>query len=489
MKKEDLKQKLLQTFILGYEGETPPEKIYQLLKENLGGIIFFAQNLKSRSDFKKITAQMKSLSKTPPFLSIDQEGGLVERTIFLDKKVEYISPMSLSRLTDKNNLKKHYEILAEDLADLGINFNFAPVLDVNTNPNNPIIGIRAFGDNPDTVSDCAKVVIDTFKENGIINCGKHFAGHGDTDVDSHLNMPCLNMDFDSFYKKHLISFEKAIAHGLDSIMVSHVNFPFFNEVKTPCSLSKNAVEIFLKKILKFKGLILTDDMVMGGITKHYGLKESIILALKAGVHCMIFKNLTDELLKAINEIAQDAFSDTELKNKIIDAHNKILEFKKNYKVLKRVQNDSFFDIEERQKTIDKISENCIKIHKPLSAPLKNIVVISYDTSKIYNLSANSCNLAELLSAKEITYSLNPDKAEITKIVQQISQDTVIFISYNAQINKGQIELFKKIKNDKILISTGLEDDITLFGVANSIISLSCPKPSMQKALAKILTKN
>ena len=327
MRKEELKEKLLQMFVLGYKDTKPSEEIWTLISTGLGGIIFFAENLRCRSAFKLLTRDFQKLAKIPLFLSIDQEGGLVERTIFLDKKINYLTPKALSCLKNPKDIKKHYEILAQDLKDLGLNLNFAPVLDVNTNPYNPIINVRAFGNDASIVMECMPFVLDAFKENQIITCGKHFAGHGDTSMDSHLNMPCVSMEYDKFYKNHLICFEQAIKNGLETIMVSHVHFPFFDEVKTPASLSKNAIEIYLKRILKFDGLIFTDDMVMGGISKNYGLKESIILAIQAGIDMLIFRNITTELLNVIDEIAILASEDKELENKITKAYEKILKFK------------------------------------------------------------------------------------------------------------------------------------------------------------------
>ena len=320
--KNDLYKKLLQLFILGYESETPSKQLYDLIKEGLGGVIFFAQNLKNRKNFTNTVQNLKSIAKTPPFLSIDQEGGLVERTIFLDKKVEYLTPKSISTLKN-NDIKTHYDILAKDLASMGLNLNFAPVTDVNSNPNNPIIGVRSFGDNPQIVNKNAKIIINTFKENVIISCAKHYPGHGDTSTDSHKVMPVVNMNFDEFYKTHLICFEKAVKNGADSIMVSHVYFPFFEKTPTPSSLSKNAIN-YLKNELNFKGIIFSDDMVMGGISKNYGLKESIILALKAGIDSLIFRNASDELIKAIQDISQT--SDNDLISKIESAHDKIINF-------------------------------------------------------------------------------------------------------------------------------------------------------------------
>lgn len=490
MNKTELKQKFLQLFVCGYLGEYPDKKFFDLINSNLGGVIFFAENLKNRQNFKNLINELNSITTTPLFLSIDQEGGLVERTIFLDEKVEYLTPKALSRLNNKNDLKIHYDILAKDLIDLGINLNFAPVLDVNSNPNNPIIGVRSFGQTSSIVSSCAKEVINIFKENKLISCGKHFAGHGDTEIDSHINMPCVNMDFHEFYQNHLSPFVTAIKDGIDTIMVSHVYFPFFDEEKIPASLSKNVIENYLKKVLGFNGLIFSDDMVMGGVAKHYGIKESIILALNAGIDVFIYRNISDELLNIIDEIVDLAMEDNNLKNKILMAYEKIILFKKE-KLVK--QNYIQFNTYNAQKTIDEIAKKTVIIHKDseLNRTLKdkNIKIIGFNRSDIFNLSYAQNELEKLIQAssiEELNYPLNPAQDDIKKINAKINNDDVIiFLSYNAHLNHGQVDLFNSINNPKILVSCALDYDISLFDKAESIISLACAKRSSLRVLGDI----
>ena len=490
MKKIELKQKFLQLFVCGYSGEYPDKKFFDLINSNLGGVIFFAENLQNRQNFKNLINELNLASQTPLFLSIDQEGGLVERTIFLDEKVEYLTPKALSRLNNRNDLKKHYDILAKDLIDLGINLNFAPILDVNSNPFNPIIGVRSFGKTSSIVSSCAKEVITVFKENKLISCGKHFAGHGDTEIDSHINMPCVNMDFHEFYQNHLSPFVTAIKDGIDTIMVSHVHFPFFDKEKIPASLSKNVIENYLKKVLGFKGLIFSDDMVMGGVAKHYGIKESIILALNAGIDVFTYRNVPDELLNIIDEIINLAMTDDNLKNKILMAYEKVILFKKE-KLIK--QNPNNFNTNNAQKIIDEIATKTVVIHKDneLHRTLKNknIKIISFNRKNIFNLSYTENEFKKIIQAssiEELNYPLNPTQDDIKKINTKINNnDVIIFLSYNAHLNHGQVDLFNSINNPKILVSCALDYDINLFSKAESIISLACAKRSSLRVLGYI----
>ena len=481
--KNNLKQKLLQLFIVGYEGETPSENIFSLLENGLGGIIFFSENLKTRKEFSKTINKIKSSAKIPPFLSIDQEGGLVERTIFLDERIEYLTPKALSPL-DKQDIKTHYDILAKDLVSLGINLNFAPVIDVNSNPKNPVIGIRSFGNNAKIVSDNAKIVTDCFRENSILSCAKHYPGHGGTNTDSHQVMPRVDIDFDKFCKTHLVTFKKAIENNVDTIMVSHIHFPFFDEVPTPASLSKNAIN-YLKKELNFKGIIFSDDMVMGGISKNYGLKESIILALKAGIDALIFRNITDELVIAIEEISNT--EDAELIQCIKNAYEKILKFKQ--KNLKPQKTDNF-SVQNGQNIINKIALKTpviVKDENFLPINPGDTTILSFDNKEIYNLSTTGSLSDFITAAKEINYPVDPTCEDVEKIIKQINNDNkVIFISYNSVLHPNQEKLFNMIKNKKAFISVGEYNPQTIN--AGCIIELNSAKTPSLRALAKVLCK-
>lgn len=487
--KNDLYKKLLQLFIVGYEGETPPNELTSLVQNGLGGIIFFTGNLKKRKNFIDTIKTLKTNAQVPLFLSIDQEGGLVERTIFLDEKIEYLTPKALSRLEEKD-IKTHYDILAKDLASMGLNLNFAPVVDVNSNPKNPIIGVRSFGSTPDIVNKNAKIVINSFRENGIISCAKHFPGHGDTTTDSHKVMPCVDIEFDEFFKKHLICFAEAIKNKIDTIMISHIHFPFFDKKPTPASLSKNAIN-YLKNELKFNGIIFSDDMVMGGISQNYGLKESIILALKAGINMLIFRNTTKELICTINEISKT--TDKELKTCIENSYEKVIKFKRG-KLKENNLND--FDTDANQKIIDKIAQKTPQIIKNSDIlPLKKgskITILSFDNKEIFNLSTVKASISEFLDGYDITeikYPVAPTHEDIKKILKKINNDdTVIFLSYNPTLNKGQNELFNSITSRKILIHCGIEDNNTQTDNTECIILASCYKTPVLKALANILIK-
>ena len=330
---DNLKEKINQLFILGYQGDDfcVSEDFVSLLKNGLGGVIFFTQNIVNEKQFKFQVEKIKKTSSNPLFLSIDQEGGRVERFENLNKDCpkgkKFLSAKYIAQKGEKAVIKQTQEI-SDYIKSFGLNMNFAPVLDVNSNPDNPIIGERAYSDDPKEVTKYALLVNDIYNKNGIITVGKHFPGHGDTKKDSHLEMPTVDMCFEEFEKIHLYPFKKAVENNIPSIMVAHVHYKCFDEEKIPASISKNVLN-YLINTLNYKGLIISDDMEMGGI-KGYTKFEAVTTMLKNGVNCFIFRACNEEILNLLEEIEISLKTDENLKSAIENSYLKILDLKKRF---------------------------------------------------------------------------------------------------------------------------------------------------------------
>lgn len=233
----ELKEKLYQMFILGTDGSGCREA----LKNNLGGIIFFTKDIQSAEQFKELIGDIKSISKTYPFLSIDQEGGRVERTENIHNGKKYLSA-KYAYEKGEDFLRNQTKQIALELKSYGINLNFAPCIDVNTNPNNPIIGERAFCDNAEDVIKGEKIVSETYRQNGIMPCVKHFPGHGDANADSHLTLPKIDLTLEEMERTHIKPFA-ACAKDIEMVMVAHLHCTCFEKEVIPTSLSKNAISL------------------------------------------------------------------------------------------------------------------------------------------------------------------------------------------------------------------------------------------------------
>lgn len=320
----DLKTKLYQMFILGLDGNGYKTALHQ----GLGGVIFFTKDIQSEEQFKNLISEIKSQSLIPPFLSIDQEGGRVERTENIHHGKKYLSAKyAFEKGTEF--LARQTQKIAQELKFYGINLNFSPCIDVNTNPDNPIIGERAFSSVTDEVIECEKIVSEIYKNNGIISCVKHFPGHGDANADSHLTLPEINLTLEQMEQTHIKPFKYAIKNGAEMIMAAHLHCKCFEKEPVPTSLSKNALG-YLRKKLSFEGIIISDDMIMKGVSK-FGQAEACIMGIKAGLNMFIYRDSNIETISVINEVYNLVLNDRELQKNIEDSYERIMNLKKTYK--------------------------------------------------------------------------------------------------------------------------------------------------------------
>lgn len=306
-------------FILGTDGDG----YKKALTNGLGGMIFFTKDIQTPNQFKTLINDIKSISKITPFLSIDQEGGRVERTENIHNGKKYLSA-KFAFEKGEDFLKKQTENIANELKSYGINLNFAPCIDVNTNPNNPIIGERAFSNTPDDVIRAEKIVSQTYRENGIIPCAKHFPGHGDANTDSHLTLPEINLTLQEMEKTHIKPF-KACAKNIEMVMVAHLHCTCFEKDVIPTSLSKKTIS-YLREKLGFEGVTISDDMIMKGVAK-FGNVEACEMGIRAGLNMFIYRNSTPQTINIIETIAKKAETDDELRQNIEKSYEKITHLK------------------------------------------------------------------------------------------------------------------------------------------------------------------
>ena len=276
-------EKIAQLFIIRAHSNWDKKKIDSILaiikKYNVGGICFFQGDPVNQAI---ITNQFQQFSKTPLLISIDGEWGLGMR---LNNVFNFPRNMQLGAL-DTSNKQLVYKVgagIAAQCKRLGIQLNFAPVADINNNPNNPVINDRSFGENKYLVSLFASQLMQGLQDNGVMACAKHFPGHGDVHVDSHFDLPQINKDVDSLQEFELYPFKTLINKGVQSIMVAHLFVPSLDSQKNkPSSLSENTIQKLLKKELNFNGLIITDALEMKAITNYYQDNTAAVQAIIAG---------------------------------------------------------------------------------------------------------------------------------------------------------------------------------------------------------------
>lgn len=298
-----LKEKIGQLFMLGFQGETPSKAILRLIRDyRVGGVILFDRNLKNPAQTALLCSSLQAQSKAMPLLiAIDQEGGRVSRL----PKGFTIFPSSASLAAGQStaHIYRVAEATAKELRAVGINMNLAPVLDVNTNPANPVIGDRSFSENPALVSTMGLTMIAGFQDNHVIACGKHFPGHGDTDMDSHHQLPTVSHDLHRLREVELKPFLHAIRNGLASIMTAHVLYPALDPAD-PATLSKPILTGLLREKLGFEGVVITDDLEMRAIADTYGPDEGAVKAIEAGADLVLICHDEAGPEAAIKAVAQ-----------------------------------------------------------------------------------------------------------------------------------------------------------------------------------------
>ena len=282
-------EKIAQLFVICPE-QLEPESLKKasrkfsslLQKYPVGGFIFFGRNLENPAQTRAFLSELRDKSLLPPILSIDEEGGRVARlarseNFFLPK---FRNMDSVGRTKDPENARGAGQIIGSYLATFGFNLDFAPVVDVNTNPDNIVIGDRAFGSEPESVSDMAGAFLSGLHSTGVKGCIKHFPGHGDTKGDTHLDYVAVTKDWEELKKCELIPFVKNISSA-DCVMVAHVTCSKIDS-SFPASLSKILITEKLRGELGYQGLILTDSLRMKAISKNYGSDRACVLAFEAG---------------------------------------------------------------------------------------------------------------------------------------------------------------------------------------------------------------
>lgn len=312
----------------------------QMIRDyHLGGVILFEKNIVNKEQLVKLTDQLQAEAGDVPLLiSIDQEGGRVKR---IPGGTNMPGNMALGAAGSEELAYRVGKALGSELKSLGINLNFAPVLDVNINPANPVIGVRSFSADPELVSRLGLQYMRGLQEQGVAATAKHFPGHGDTDVDSHLGLPMLPHDQERLEAVELRPFREAVSNGVDMIMTAHVTFPAIDdtraiskkdgaEITIPATLSYRVLTELLREEISFEGVIVTDAFTMKAITDHFGEGEAVVRAVKAGADIILMPLDVGVAFHAILEAVESG----EISEERIDQSvRRILDLKDKYGIL------------------------------------------------------------------------------------------------------------------------------------------------------------
>lgn len=329
---EELRALVGQLLIVGFDGndeEPPPAVAAALESAEVGGVILFRRNVDTVEQVSALNQRIHQLAKdapAPPFVSLDQEGGRVVR---IKEPLTPIPPMrALGEMRDARLTADVSEVVATEVSALGFNLNFAPVLDVDTNPKNPIIGDRAFASDPADVARTAGAFLLGHHVAGVIPCGKHFPGHGDTLLDSHKDLPVIEHKMERLNSIELLPFKQMIEADIPMLMTAHILVPEIDP-EHPATLSRAAIRELLRDKLGYDGVVITDDLEMSAVAERYSIEEMVELGLRAGVDIFLICRTEERWKRAhahLFKLAKENFDDL---IRVQRAAERVLDLKRN----------------------------------------------------------------------------------------------------------------------------------------------------------------
>lgn len=329
---QDLKTLVGQLFIVGFDGFSVPSDFKSAIQENkIGGTIYFKRNVQSPAQLAELSneLQFNCRSSSSPFLfvSIDHEGGNVNR---LGKPfTQFPGNENLGEINSPKMGFQFGAIIAKELKAVGINLNFAPVVDVNTNPDNPVMKGRMFSSDPEVCGKMGSAVCRGMQKIGVAAVAKHFPGHGDTKVDSHFDLPRIDKSLKELEKVELLPFKRMVRSRIEGIMTAHILNASLDP-DYPATLSEKTIQPLLRQGMRFSKLIFSDDMEMKAITDHYGEADAAVLAVKAGCDVLIYRGDNGVPVAAMEAIIKAVENKKITKTQIEASVERILTCKKNY---------------------------------------------------------------------------------------------------------------------------------------------------------------
>ena len=298
--------------MLGFPGRELSQELSELLAGGLAGVAIYPRNFRDVAELSHLTHAIRQAAARPVLIGIDQEGGT--KFSLGEPFTPWPSPAELGRLADAGLVENVARAMARELRAAGVNLNFAPMLDLATNPNSPVTSGRSFGSDPHRVAQMGCVFLRGLQTEGVLACAKHFPGHGDAAVDPHRDLPRFDGTRERLIAQELVPFSSAIKAGVQTIMTAHILIPRIDSA-SPASLSRELLQSILRKQLAFDGIILADDLGMGAIARHYKIGESVVKTLQAGTDIAMLCHDWTAVAPALEAVAE-ALSGTEQQAKI-----------------------------------------------------------------------------------------------------------------------------------------------------------------------------
>ncbi|MBI2264720.1 MAG: beta-N-acetylhexosaminidase [Armatimonadetes bacterium] len=468
-----LEEKIGQLFIVDIVGRKITGALFRHFQRfKWGGVILFSRNIGSPHQVREFVSLLQQLAKSespriPLLVAIDQEGGAVSH-LTVDMA---LSPgnMSLGATGSPYNAYRAARISGQELRALGINVNLAPVLDVNNNPRNPIIGIRSFGESPELVSELGVAAIRGYREAGIIATAKHFPGHGDTSVDSHLALPCVPHDRERLEAMELPPFAAAVKAGVEAVMTAHITFPKLDGHR-PATASKPILTGILREHMGFKGLIVTDSMSMRGMTSYAPSPEACVQALEAGADLLLLCGSAKHQYSCFQAVLSAVRAGRITEARIGESLDRVLSVKSRYSLdaapLVSAEEKESFKNEMLNITRDSVTlvknENGLLPLRLKEEEKLLLIRPTFHARSLEDIGRLEAIMKRFLQSrhsnvKELTYNLLAQRINLASVRKEAldARAVLLFVFARAELPKAQKEIVKalvKMRRPPIVVS-------------------------------------
>jgi beta-N-acetylhexosaminidase len=453
-----LREKIGQMIVTGFPtAEITPELKELIETYKVANIILFSYNLNTveqvRRNCMELHQRIEQSTGYPAFIAIDQEGGVVTR-LPKEEACNVPGAMLIGATGHKEYAYQAGVITGTELKALGINMDLAPVLDVNSNPDNPVIGVRSYSSEVHTVEAFGINMMKGLLDAGVTATVKHFPGHGDTAVDSHLGLPVVDKALEELMKNELIPFQTAIRESVPCVMTSHILFPQLEQEKLPATMSKAILTGILREKMGFSGIIITDCLEMGAIQNFYGTAEGAVAAVKAGAQLLCISHTPKLVIEAVQKI-EEAVQAGEIPMELIDgAVENILKFKKEYRINFTETDLKQIGSNEHKKAVEEMAlAGITKVSEGELPDITNDTIFlgsfAYRSTLANSAADQGLHFAEYMARKlDCSYldvPINPEQEEINGILKQVKKyPQVVYGLYNGHLNRGQVKLANEI---------------------------------------------
>lgn len=491
--------KIGQHFVCGFPGTSMDAAFIEAVRTHkIANVILFGRNIESKEQVRRLCADIQALVRaecgTDAIIGIDQEGGMSTR--LSEDCTNTPTAMALSATGESSSAYEAGAITGTELKALGINCNFSPVLDVNSNRDNPVIGVRSYGDTKERVIEHALAMAEGLQSKGILAVGKHFPGHGDTHLDSHLTLPKVLSDSDEL-QEHIAPFRAAINNGIQGIMSSHILFPSLEKKEVPATMSRAILTGFLKDELLFKGLVFTDCMEMQAIGRYYGTVKASLAALQAGADMVLISHHVSLACKAVDLVGQALEQGLLNEEEFFASTDKILLAKEMLAEQESIDFSVVGSLEHRERVQELVQKSiCLVNDRGFSLGDRPLFVAprlfsATHVSKPQYILSFAPEMEKRLQGGSIVISDNPLEEEIEEAIKQARFYTSVVVgTSNGHLLGGQLALVKRLALLGIPICcVALKNPYDLSSLPHSVQGYAAfaYRRDVFDALAKVLT--